>query len=264
MLVAGAFGCRFRLGHSLRHLRFDGVEVEARASLHRRVLEEGLEFLTHYLLNEHETPELIHEPITEVKLRTLFRPVVGYARALEGIDPQVGDVRHVRMGFLTNPAGRLVDEAELVIVDTYRTDRAFAKIKDFVARGWAFAGDGGHLVVAVQMVLVGPVTDRFTFQQLVGDVRITGCGNECRQPVQAGEDAVLDGVRRHMTGPASETGHAEAAFEDRSLGLRERRLPAIGPGKDFGTVIGGEDDNGVLILANVLQLFYHPTPAVTT
>src|SRR5258705_11926838 len=58
-LVAGAFGRCLRLGHFCRHLGFDCVEIEACAPLHRWVLEEGLEFLAHYLLDEHETPELV-------------------------------------------------------------------------------------------------------------------------------------------------------------------------------------------------------------
>ena len=99
-------------------------------------------------------------------------------------------------------------------------------------------------------------------QQFVGDVRIAGGGEEGRQPVQAGEDAVLHRVRRHMAGPAQDAGHAEAAFEDGSLGLRERRLTAIGPGEDFGAVVGGEDDDGVVVLAHVLELLHHQADVV--
>src|SRR5580693_9069106 len=102
-----------------------------------------------------------------------------------------------------------------------------------MARGRAFAGDGSHLVIAVQMVLVRAITDRFTLQQLFVDVWITGRRNERGKPIQAGEDAVLHGVRRYMTGPAKDRRYAEAALEDCSLGLRKRRLTAIGPGKEF-------------------------------
>ena len=63
------------------------------------------------------------------------------------------------MGLFTQPALRLVDEAELVIINSHRTDRALAEVEDHMTRGWAFAGDGGHLVVAVQMVLVGAVAN---------------------------------------------------------------------------------------------------------
>src|SRR5271169_3386170 len=102
MLVARSLVRRLRLGHPFRHFSFDSVKVEARASLHRRVIEEGLEFLAHYLLDEHEAPELVLEPI-EVLLRSVFRPVVRPARALEWIKTQVGDVRNVRMRLFAQP-----------------------------------------------------------------------------------------------------------------------------------------------------------------
>ena len=57
-LLASALARRLRLGHPFRHLRFDCIKVEARALLHRREIEEGLEFLANYLLDEHEAPEL--------------------------------------------------------------------------------------------------------------------------------------------------------------------------------------------------------------
>src|SRR5581483_8215406 len=102
------------------------------------------------------------------------------------------------MGLLAEPACRLVDEAELVIVDAYRADRAFAEVEDLVARRWPLAGDSRHLVVAVQMVLVRRVTELYAFQQLLGDVLITRGIEECGVPVQAGEDAVLHRIGRHM------------------------------------------------------------------
>jgi hypothetical protein len=46
-LLASAFARRLRLLHLFRHLRFDRVKIEARATLHRRVIDEGLEFLGH-------------------------------------------------------------------------------------------------------------------------------------------------------------------------------------------------------------------------
>jgi hypothetical protein len=128
--------------HFLRHLGFHSVKVETRTALHRWISEEGLEFLAHQLLDEHKAPELVLEPI-EVLLRSFFRSVVGPARALEGIQSQVGDIRHVRMGLLTQPAGGLVDETKLIVVNAHRTDCAFAEVEDFVTCGRPFAGDGG-------------------------------------------------------------------------------------------------------------------------
>src|SRR5436190_1985752 len=93
-LLAGAFARGLRLLHPFRHLGFHGIQVETRAALHRRVIEECLKFLAHHLLDEYESPELKLEPI-EVLLSAVFRPVVGPALALERIKSQVGDVGHV-------------------------------------------------------------------------------------------------------------------------------------------------------------------------
>src|SRR6266480_872723 len=108
-LLASAFGRRFRLGHLFRQLRFDGFKVETRAFLHRRIIEEGQEFLADDLLDEHETPELELEPI-EILLPSFFRPIVGPALALKRIEAQVDQKRNVHLRLGTKPAVRLVDE----------------------------------------------------------------------------------------------------------------------------------------------------------
>ena len=133
----------------------------------------------------------------------VFRPVVWPACALERIEAQVGDVRHVRMGLFAQPASGLVDEAELVVVNTHRADRAFAEVEDLVTRGRPFAGDGGHLVVAIQMVLVGPVADLLALQQFVGDVRIAGCG-ERRSATSPGRRRCRSAPSPPAPGPANE------------------------------------------------------------
>ena len=103
-LVAWSFSRRFGLGHPLRHLRLDRFEIEARAALHRREVEEGLEFLADDLLDEHEAPELILEPV-EILLRAVLRPIVRPARALERIEAQVGDIGNVGVGLFAEGRG---------------------------------------------------------------------------------------------------------------------------------------------------------------
>ena len=77
LLVAGAFGGGFGLGHSFAHFGLDRVEVETGTALHRWVIKEGLNFFADDLLDEHETPEFILEPI-EVLLGTdLLAPLSG-------------------------------------------------------------------------------------------------------------------------------------------------------------------------------------------
>ena len=70
------------------------------------------------------------------------------------------------LGLLAQPALRLVDEAELVVVDAHRADRAFAEVEDLVTLGRALAGEHGRLVVAVEVVLVGPVADLHALEQV--------------------------------------------------------------------------------------------------
>src|SRR6202044_4127183 len=107
----------------------DRVEIETRAALHRRIIEEGLDFLADDLLDEYEAPELELEPI-EILLSAVFVSIAGPACALERIEAQVCDVRHIRMRLLAEPARGLVDEAELIIVGTHGADRALSEIED--------------------------------------------------------------------------------------------------------------------------------------
>src|SRR3954452_18848309 len=100
------------------------------------------------------------------------------------------------MGFFTEPALRLIDEAILVVIDAHRTDGAFAEVEDLVTRRRALAGDGGGLVVAIKMVLVLAVAELNAFQQLLGDVRIPSGREEGGEPVESREDAVLHRVLR--------------------------------------------------------------------
>src|SRR5882757_6428892 len=91
------------------------------------------------------------------------------------------------------------------------------------------AGDHVHLVIAVQMTLVGRVADLLALLQLLDNVRIASRREESRKPVEPGYDAVLDLARRHLARPAYHRRRAEAAFKDRALALREWRLATIGP-----------------------------------
>src|SRR4051812_20601051 len=59
-----------------------------------------------------------------------------------------------------------------------------------------------------------------------------------------------------MAWPAKKSRYPEAAFKDRSFGLCKWCLTAIRPGKDFRTVVGGEDDDGVVIFAHVFDLLH--------
>src|SRR4030095_15532213 len=128
------------------------------------------------------------------------------------------------------------------VVDAYGTELTFSEIKDFVPVRRPLAGNHVHLVIAVQIALVGPVTDLFALLQLLGNVRVAGRRQEGRKPVQTGNDAVLDLAGRHLARPTDHAGYAEATFHDGAFALREQRLSAVRPREDFGALVGGEDE----------------------
>src|SRR5260370_4484326 len=151
-------------------------------------------------MDEHKAPKFILEPI-EVFLCSVSGPVARPACTFKWIETQVSDVWYVWMCFFAHPACRLVDESVLEVVNPHCAQRAFTEVEDFMTRRRAFASDGGHRVVTIQMCLVGSAIYLSSLQQLFGDVRVTGGSNERGQPVQPGEDAVLDRVRPTMPGP---------------------------------------------------------------
>src|SRR5581483_1265244 len=154
------------------------------------------------------------------------------------------------------PAAGLIDETVLKVVDAHRAERGFGEVEELLTRRRTFPGDEIHLIVAVEMHLVGPVAELFTGLELVDDVRIAGRGNERWEPVEAGYQAVLDFARRNLSGPAGDARRAEAAFEYRSLAAGKRRLAAVGPGEVLGAVVGRKDENRIVLEAVVFQFFH--------
>src|SRR5882724_12404680 len=98
--ISNAFVCLLAHGGPGRlDLRFHGIEVEAGALLHRRELDGRHDELLHLLLDKHEAPEFVLEPL-EVILRPGLGPAIGPARTLEGIETEVGQVGHVGLGLV--------------------------------------------------------------------------------------------------------------------------------------------------------------------
>src|SRR6266702_5184384 len=244
-----------------RNLLFYGIQIETRAFLHRRKFDCRHRQLLDDILDKHEAPELVLVPFPVLQ-RTVLGEIFRKARSLERVETKIDDSRHLRLDLVAEPATGLVDKAVLVVADTNGAEVAFAEIPDFVTFGWPLAGDHVQLVIAVQMTLEGGVTDLFALLQFLGNVRIAGGGKEGRKPVEPGDDAVLDLASRHLAGPADHRWRAEAAFEDRPLALRERRLPAVRPGKDLGAVVGGEQHDGVVVDSNIPKFVHHDADVV--
>src|SRR5258706_2071326 len=112
------------------------------------------------------------------------------------------------------------------------------------------------------MVLVGPVTECHALEQLIGDVWIARCSNQGGIPVKARKQPVLDGARLDVARPAHYARHPEATLKDSALSRFERCHAAIRPSEHFGSVVGGEDDDGVVRLADVIQVLQERTDTI--
>src|SRR3984957_16419004 len=146
--------------HHLLDLRFDLGKVEGRGLLHRRVVDERLRRRGHGLLHLDEAPEFArHEVVHVAAAQVVERLAADRRRALERILAQVDDGRHVGRHLLARPAERLLVELELEVVDADGAELRLAEVEDLVPRRRSFAGDQIHLVIAVQVVLVGLAAD---------------------------------------------------------------------------------------------------------
>src|SRR6476659_6429660 len=95
-------------------------------------------------------------------------------------------------------------------------------------RGRTLAFEQGHLVVTVQMILITAVSELHALEELVGDIRIAGSGQESRKPVEAAKDAVLARAWLDVARPARDARHPEAAFADSPLVFLNGVMPPSG------------------------------------
>ena len=85
-------------------------------------------------------------------------------------------------------------------------------------------------------------------------LRAAGDVDEGRHPVERGEELVHHRARLDVPRPAHDARRAIAALPRLALLPLERRDATVGERDRLGAVVGGEDDDGVVELAHVLQL----------
>ena len=78
------------------------------------------------------------------------------------------------------------------------------------------------------MILVASVAKLHAFQQLVSDIWVTRGSEKGWEPIETGEDSVLDGARLNVARPAGDARRAEAALVGRSFLALERCDAAVG------------------------------------
>src|SRR5215475_8961379 len=247
----------------LLNLLLHRFEIERRRVLHRRIINRRQRQLLNKLLDLDEAPELPSKEVVAVaEAASVRRLTANIWRTLERVLAKVDQPRHIGRGLLARPAPGLRVECELEVVDAKRTQLRAAEVEDFLALGWAFTGEKIHLVVTVEMVLVGPFAELHALQQLIGDVGVARRSHQGGEPIEAGDDSVLDAARLDHARPANDRRHAEAALANGTLGVFERRHAAIRPGEYLRTVVRGEDDDGVVGLADVVEMLQQCADAV--
>src|SRR5208283_791043 len=251
-----------RLYHFL-DLGLEGIQVERGWVLHRRIVDGCHCKLTHSLLHEDKSPELARHEVIHVSRRASVECFAADVRqALEGILPDVYHRRHISFQFLSWPAIGLLDELELEVIDAERTEFGAGEVEELMTSGRSCTRQDGKLVVAVQVVLVGAVAELHALEELVGDIGITGSGHKRREPIEPGEDSVLNRAGLDVSGPADNGRHTESTIIGRTLTAFERSHTTVRPGVDFGTIVGGEYNDGVVGFADVFKVFEKLTNAV--
>src|SRR5262245_12656999 len=179
--------------HRLLDLLLHGFKVERSRALHRRVLDRSLRQIRDVLLDHDEAPELASEELVHVTgSADVQRLATNTRRSLEGILAYVDHSGHVGRELFARPAPWLCVERKLEVIETKRAQVRTTEVEDFAALGWASPSEKIGLVVAVEMILVGPVAKPDALEELVGNIRIAGCSHQGREPIEAGEDPVLD------------------------------------------------------------------------
>src|SRR6516164_8781424 len=235
-MVDGLLPC-VRLDHRL-DLLLDRVQVEAGRVLHRWIVDGRFREIEYRLLDLDKSPELASEKLVGISRRRVIPALAPEVRgSLERIPPKVNDRRHVRSDLFPRPAPRLLQELELKVVNPNGSHCWAAEVKQLVASRRRLALQQRQLVVAVQMVLVSTFAELHTFQQLLREVGISRRRCERRQPVESGENAVLDPSRLHMSRPADDARHAKTAFKTGAFRGFERRHAAVGPGEYLSAIV---------------------------
>jgi hypothetical protein len=136
------------------------------------------------LLNDDKAPELAGGKVIPIAKGAIVRGFPTQVRkTLEGILTNVDDGRHVGGDLLTWPAPRLLQELKLEVIDAERAKMRSREVKELVTSRRSGAGQESHLVVAIEVVLVGGVAELYALEELLNDVWISSRGSERREPI---------------------------------------------------------------------------------
>src|SRR5271166_1035315 len=127
-------------------------------------------------------------------------------------------------------------------------------VEELVTRPFTLTLQRRHQVVTVQMHLEGLVAGGVAGQQLRLDVRLASGRHPRWYEIFQRSDVVDLRAGFDDAGPAAERWDAIAALPVGVLLVAERGRAAVGPGKNFGSVVGGIYDDGILFESQFLEL----------
>jgi len=82
---------------------------------------------------------------------------------------------------------RLIEEAKFELIDPQRAEVWPTKVEQLLALCWTLAREQIHLVVTIEVVLVGAIAELDAFEKLVSNVWIAGGRGQRGEPIEAGE-----------------------------------------------------------------------------
>ena len=182
-----------------------------------------------------------------------------------GSAAQVVQVREAQLGELTLPhADRrlggdlrvLLEERgfPILVADGHQV-AVVGPIDEFLPRRLLhLALQERHEVVAIEVDLEGLAVGLVALHHLGDEVGLARGGGERGDQIFMGADIVDHLPGFDHAGPADERRHAEGAFPASGLLALKRRRATIGPGEDFGAVVAGVNDDGVVGDAEVVEL----------
>src|SRR5580658_9397220 len=228
------------------HLIQDLLNVEGCRFLPLRELFEGHEELSHDGLRWNHDPEFVAVP-TGIHL--------GIWRHFERVLAEVNNQGHGTRFSNFGPPGILRRKADFPIAVAKRVEAAgIVEVENLLPLARSFAGENVGHVIRVEMNLERPVNALIPSEKLLLHIRHTSCCEESRCPILVRGDVVDDGVGLDDAGPASYARDAEASVPSGALFSAERLGTTIRPCKLFGTVVRGQNNDGVVGDAQVIEL----------
>ena len=218
-------------------------------------LYEGIDLSSHNILHHIHDVGMGDHPVV-IGIRALVGP-------FERVAPQMEHLRDAQLYERLHPALQalrpLFHEHDFPVAHPDRHDIAVVTDIEEELPG-AFlhlAAQVRQHVVAVDVNFEGLVAGLVACEKFLLDVRLSGGGQKCRQPILVGNDAVHHRACLDLARPAYEGRHAPSALPIGVFLGPERSDAGIRPTVEVDAVVGRVHDDGVFGDAELIELVQH-------